>query len=192
MPVINNQEWSNNNSIIKFFNNGDEITHAANNADWIRLSEEGTPAWCWYDDNQDNEENYGILYNWYAIADQRGIAPKGWRVPTCNDWVVLINFLGGYSEAGGHLKSIIGWNAECIEGDNLSGFTAMPGGKRWINGEFMFLTKNAIFWAIDNENIIDQVGMRQATHYDIYSGNGIYPNFFDKRAGFSLRFIRNN
>jgi len=31
-------------------------------------------------------EGYGLLYNYYAITDVRGIAPDGWRVATDADF----------------------------------------------------------------------------------------------------------
>lgn len=36
---------------------------------------------------------YGILYNWYAVTDPRGIAPEEWQVPSVNDWKTLCNTL---------------------------------------------------------------------------------------------------
>jgi hypothetical protein len=33
------------------------------------------------------------LYNWYAVNDPRGLAPKGWHIPTSNEWKELISFL---------------------------------------------------------------------------------------------------
>lgn len=45
------------------------------------------------------------FYNWYAV-DTGKLAPEGWRVPTEDDWKILINYLSGFSDngAGGKLK----------------------------------------------------------------------------------------
>ena len=32
---------------------------------------------------------YGLLYNWYAATDVRGVAPDGWRVPSPADFTTL-------------------------------------------------------------------------------------------------------
>ncbi len=49
---------------------------------------------------------YGLLYNWYAATDARGVAPSGFQVPTLTQLQTLQTFLGGESVAGGKLKSI--------------------------------------------------------------------------------------
>ncbi len=42
---------------------------------------------------------YGKLYNWYAVNDQRGLAPVGWHVPNNEEWDTLITYLGGETVA---------------------------------------------------------------------------------------------
>ncbi|MBK6523432.1 MAG: hypothetical protein IPG08_14565 [Sphingobacteriaceae bacterium] len=37
-----------------------------------------TGTWCYYNDNSQNNADYGKLYNWYAVNDSRGLAPAGW------------------------------------------------------------------------------------------------------------------
>jgi uncharacterized protein (TIGR02145 family) len=37
----------------------------------------------------------------------RGIVPEGWRLPTFDDWLDLIEYLG--VDSGAKLKSRIGW-----------------------------------------------------------------------------------
>lgn len=32
-------------------------------------------------------------YNWYAVNDERGLCPTGWRVPSKSDWEELVSFL---------------------------------------------------------------------------------------------------
>lgn len=43
--------------------------------------------------NQNNEKKYGKLYNWQAVNDPRGLAPKGYHIPTLDEWKTLMNFL---------------------------------------------------------------------------------------------------
>lgn len=41
------------------FRNGDPIPHAATNEQWREAGENGTPAWCYYDNDPANGETYG-------------------------------------------------------------------------------------------------------------------------------------
>ena len=47
---------------------------------------------------------YGRIYNWYAVDDTRGLCPSGWHVPTDGEWTVMTDGLGGESVAGGQMK----------------------------------------------------------------------------------------
>ena len=82
-----------------------------------------------------NHQEFGRLYNWYAVDDPRGLCPVGWSVPTESEILAMefeVGFIEGvgdsdeYGWRGDHgpaLKSDIGWN-----GNNLSGFNALPSG----------------------------------------------------------------
>ena len=39
------------------------------------------------------EENVGFFYNWYAVNDERGLAPEGFHVPDLEEMNKLLNFL---------------------------------------------------------------------------------------------------
>jgi uncharacterized protein (TIGR02145 family) len=62
-------------------------------------------AWCYYENVPENVKEYGKLYNWFAVNDKRGLAPKGWNVPTYDEWFGLYEFLGGGIIAGYKIKS---------------------------------------------------------------------------------------
>lgn len=51
---------------------------------------------------------YGALYNWYAVDTlsnrNKNVCPVGWHVPSQQDFLELINYLGGESVAGIQLK----------------------------------------------------------------------------------------
>ena len=66
---------------------------------------------------------YGRLYNWYAVDDARSLCPSGWHVPSDGEWTVIADFLGSSSVAGGQMKSTYGWH-EGGNGTNSSGFSA--------------------------------------------------------------------
>lgn len=94
--IISDQEWAVQNLATKVFRNGDKIMEAQTNDEWERASKNKIPAWCYYKKNVMNEEVYGILYNWYAVNDPRGLAPDGWAVPSKDDWEKLATFLGNH------------------------------------------------------------------------------------------------
>ena len=101
------------------FRNGDLIPHLEFDEEWIVAEKKGQPAWCYYDNNP------------------RGLAPEGWHIPTDKEWTILKKFLD-ISTGGWKLKSVEGWNKwkdkygkfQNGNGDNSSGFNALPGGFR--------------------------------------------------------------
>jgi uncharacterized protein (TIGR02145 family) len=110
----------------------------------------------WYSgDSTTYEYPYGHLYNWYAVADSRGLCPTGWQVPTDVEWTILTTNLGGESVAGGRLKSTSScyWGSTNTNADNLTGFPALPGGERSTGGSNVNNGTAAAFWsATDNSS----------------------------------------
>ena len=107
-----------------------------------------------------NLTKYGYLYNWYAAKgistggtilpnDTLRIGPTGWHVPTDAEWTTLTTELGGESVAGGKMKyvSTFYWNSPNTGATNESGFSALPGGSRDIDGSFYKISNGAFFWS---------------------------------------------
>lgn len=134
--VIGNQMWMTKNLNVDQFRNGDKIFEAGSNEDWERANNEGKPAWCYYDNNPENGEIYGKLYNWHAVSDPRGLAPNGWYIPGDNEWTNLFEFLDKYN-CFDKLRSENAWEYR-FNSNNESGFSALPGGGRDANGGFYF------------------------------------------------------
>jgi uncharacterized protein (TIGR02145 family) len=125
--TIGTQVWMVENLKTTKYRNGDPIPNVTGNA-WAALT---TGAYCWYNnDAATYKATYGALYNWYAVADSRNIAPTGWHVPTDAEWTTLTTFLGGESVAGGKLKETgtNHWTSPNTGATNETGFTALPGG----------------------------------------------------------------
>lgn len=97
---IGDQVWMAENLNVSTFRNGDSIPHAETNEEWENAGKEGKPAWCYYENNSNNGDKYGKLYNWFAVIDRRGLAPKGWHIAIKTDWEILIQYLGGVKETG--------------------------------------------------------------------------------------------
>ena len=47
-----------------------------------------------YEEDAFYYESYGLLYNWYAVTDARGLCPGGWHAPTDEEWMGLEMTLG--------------------------------------------------------------------------------------------------
>lgn len=107
---IGEQVWMGANLNVEKFRNGDPIPQAKTKSEWIKASEDKKPAWCYYQNNPQNGVIYGKLYNWYAVNDPRGLAPKGWHIPTRNEWDELISTLKkDFNDVNEALKTKIGW-----------------------------------------------------------------------------------
>jgi uncharacterized protein (TIGR02145 family) len=143
--TIGEQVWMTRNLGVTTFTNGDEIQEAKTEEEWKSACENGEPAWCYYDNNPENGKKMGVLYNWFAVNDSRGLCPAGWRIANEQDWVELVYAAGGGSSAGIALKSTTDWNNE-TNADNRTGFTALPSGIRDANGSFSGLYQTAQWW----------------------------------------------
>ena len=84
MNPSNSQFWMTQNLRVSRYSNGDIIPQVKDATEWKNLT---TGAWCYYH-NDPLEE---VLYNWYAVNDPRGLAPKGWHIPSENEWSILSN-----------------------------------------------------------------------------------------------------
>ena len=141
---IGNQTWMAQNLNVDKFNNGDIIPEAKSREEWEKAGKNAEPAWCYYDNDLSNGIKYGRLYNWYAVIDSRGLAPKGYHIPSEDEWSELAVFLTG-EFAGEKMKSKWGWN-KFGGGTNESGFCGLPGGMRGESGIFYNLNDSGNWW----------------------------------------------
>lgn len=145
------------------------------------------PAYCWHGNNEAaNKYPYGALYNWHAVSHE-DFCPDGWRVPTDNDWTVLINYLGGMNLAADRLKESgwVYWPFGNQGATNESGFTARPAGMRLTDGEFYPLGYDAYWWSATAENSYD------ARYWHIFINySGVITDKRDKMMGHSVRLMR--
>jgi uncharacterized protein (TIGR02145 family) len=147
------------------YRNGDPIPTGLNNAAWSSAT---TGAYALYNNDAGNNAVYGKLYNWYAAADPRNIAPPGWHVPSRDERAILISSTTrGWDSAGGDMKeSGLGhWITPNIGATNSSGFSALPGGGRWETGDYLYIGSAATFWCItdDGAGSTDGDGMALST-----------------------------
>ena len=190
--TIGKQVWSTKNLDVSTFRNGDSIPEAKSIEEWNAYTQAEEPAWCYYENDVSYGIKYGKLYNFYAVADKRGLAPKGFHIPTDKEWKKLAEYLGGEDKAGAKMKSKEGWD-ENGNGTNSTGFSALPGGVRSqpedikFQVEFKGIGKNGGFWS----STIDETTDRPVFYY-LFSGNGKLnrANYWRKSISNSVRCIK--
>jgi uncharacterized protein (TIGR02145 family) len=181
---IGNQYWSTANLNNDKFRNGDQIMQVRTPEEWSAAGRMNQPAWCYYNYDPTNGDKYGKLYNWYAVTDSRGLAPEGWHIPSSEEWSVLIKQLGGKRDAGFRLKSTEGW-WEHGNGNNESGFSAIPGGGLLCCGDFNSLDKRAYWWTTSEYSEGVGYGIEVSYHKSNASGyDGV------KSACMSVRCVK--
>lgn len=87
-----------------------------------------------YGNIQSNIAKYGYLYDWETAKQ---VAPKGWHLPSFEEWETLHKFLADDN------KKVF---AVVIE-DGSSGFNALLGGYRDNNGSFVHSGTSTHFWS---------------------------------------------
>lgn len=181
---ISKQVWMLENLNVSHYRNGDSIPEARTEEEWKKCLEEEKGCWCNYQNNLENGYKYGKLYNWYAVTDPRGLAPKGWHVPSVSEWEELIISLGGKMEAGGKMKSTNDWGKNC-NANNQSGFFGLPGGLRSSEGQFMSINDYATWWTTS-----EYKGNMAYYIYLYCSLNFAIKYYYTKGDGFSVRCIK--
>ena len=172
-------------------------TSVTNDTDWDNLADNNTDdAYCFYNNNNANATDYGALYTYAATisdnwerdnADDQGVCPDGWHLPTDAEWTTLIDFLGGTDIAGGKMKEIgtTHWNSPNTSADNSSGFSAFPGGGHFSNGDFYQLGAYSAWWSAT------EYDSRHVYGHDVGYNSAEVEHFSNQKAiGFSVRCIR--
>ena len=196
------QDWAIENANVSTFRDGSPIEKVTEQGNWNYNS----PRWC----NYDNDPNKTKLYNWWAVVNEKEIAPVGWRVPSDEDWRILEEYLvsNGYNFDGsstiGHgnklgqaIASKENWNLQDWENpyvngpawdptlNNKTGFNAIPVGVRGNDGNFRFEGSKTNFWS----KTWHKAGMvwRRGVHFNDPS---MIRDDDSAEAGYSIRFVR--
>ncbi len=155
---IGKQIWKTENLNVNRFRNGDLIPEAKTMKQWKKAGESKQPIYCHYKFDSINGSKYGKLYNWYAVSDSRGLAPKGWHIPSDAEYYELIDYLGGQDIASVKMKSTKGW-LKNGNGNNESGFSGQPGGAILEGnfGKYFWLSKgkNGYWWNSNDDGTVN-------------------------------------
>ena len=194
--LIGDQCWFAENLRSENYENGDAIPSGLSDSEWESTSSgavavygEGSSYCSEYNpvgdacDEAWSLNEYGRLYNWYAVDDARGLCPSGWHVPTDGEWTLLTDHLGGEWVAGVQMKAISGY-AGGGNGTNLSGFTALPGGRRRNVGSFTQAQVAGYWWS---SSLADPNAWTRSL--DAYSPN-VFSFVSNPEYGHSVRCIQ--
>ena len=143
----------------------------------------------------ENYLRYGVLYNFFAAQTA---CPPGWHLPTDEEWKKLERALGMSvshtdkidpfirgTDQGSQLKSATGWEKEG-NGTNSSGFSALPGGFRFGNGNFWFQGSFGYWWS-SSDGSSETVWARSLN----CGSQTIGRNNNLKQNGFCIRCVKN-
>ena len=184
---IAGQEWMAENLRTTKFRNGESIALITSDSEWVTTQ---SAAYASYESQEDIDflATNGLLYNYYAVSDNQNIAPEGWHVATQADWERLIDNLGGAGVAGGKIKESGNghWNTPNTGGNNSSGFTALPAGRReYSDGNFINLGFNGFWWTSTPYN------PDYSWYYQLnYDTENIIAANFQKGYGFAIRCVK--
>ena len=158
-----------------------------------------------YENNPDNCDQYGGLYQWEEVMQYtnlqgvQGICPPGWHLPADMEWKILegsvdsqygighpewdlLDYRG--DDAGTNLKSISNWQPG-VAGTDLYGFSALPGGYRIAAGSFGNLGYMGVFWT----STVD-FNEFSWSHNPSYMDTRMYRFYSEQENGFSIRCLR--
>lgn len=166
------------------FRNGDLIPEIKDRIQWKTMVSGAYS-------NNNNEPGlsaiYGCLYNWYAINDNRNLAPDGWHVATDNDWTTLVDYLGGKGLAASKLieTGTLHWAAPNSGATNESGFSALPGGFLLTGEGYIGVGSISIWWSAT------EVDITYGSYWEIVNGyNRIDKYGYNKTDGHSFRCVK--
>lgn len=195
---IGNQIWMAENLKVSTYKNGEPISNPQDNTAWSSANSSETGAWVHYNNSDANESIRGKMYNWHAVADERGLCPVGWEVPTDDDVQEMEAHLGmptnqlaatsfdrGSNEAiGDKLRSTDFWANPNEGADNSTGFSFRSTGIRFAGGLFQDLPEWGAFWTSSDT---DNGAYRRVLRFD---EDGVNRNAANRGIGIAIRCIK--
>ena len=198
--TIGNQIWMTENLKTTKYRNGDPIPTGLSDVNWSGTT---SGAYAIYNNDNINNDKFGLLYNWYAVTDSRHLCPTGWHEPSDADWTILETYLtnNGYGFGGSgndiakSMAATSGWLESSLTGsvgndqasNNSSGFAALPGGFRHYEGFFNYIDYIGFWWSSSGgESGSNDAWSRYLENNSIDLRNAQY----DKHKGLSVRCIK--
>jgi len=129
-----------------------------------------------YDNNPDNCNKYGRLYDWEMAMKA---CPNGWHLPSNKEWAFLYRFADGTSgtdsfyespTAGKYLKATSGWTDyngnPAGNGEDKFGFSALPGGGFSATVAFDGIGRYGTWWSSSENDTLSTYAYCQSIKSD--------------------------
>ena len=182
---IGKQIWMAENLKVTHYRDGTPIPNVYDDEKW-QYATDG--AYCMVrNDSIQYKHTYGVLYNYYTITDDHNLCPIGWHVPTKDECMELIDYLGGHHIAGKKIKDNLRglWKSKQSEATNESGFSGLPAGGRGRLGSPGDVGYYATWWSSTSTDSL------YAWHWGVFPDKPkIRSNPGHKASGFSIRCIK--
>lgn len=167
--------WTAQNLKTTKYSDNTDIPHVpGGNKEWVALT---TPAYCCLENNPENIQKSGFLYNFFAVETGK-LCPDGWRLPTKAELKQLIDEDGGSVDVNTLLD--ISWGNEAT---NTTGFSAVHGG---MSGSHWYMNTDGYFWSSTVKEA-DDVVQGSYLYISKYPWTGINA----KSTGMSVRCVKN-
>lgn len=191
---IGNDFWMTENLNVTTFRNGDKINFASSLTEWQAYSEKGEPVYCYPSFLEENAKTYGLIYNWYAVNDSRGLAPDGWHVPNQDEWKAMLNFAGGMNYAGPKIKHPEHWKTDVGASilTNTTTFSALPAGNIYLDA---YLKPKMHLVGTTSGNMFADfwttiTNAETALLYHVSSSDKVSGGYSSKKVGCSIRCVK--
>ncbi|MCH4552204.1 fibrobacter succinogenes major paralogous domain-containing protein [Aestuariibaculum lutulentum] len=180
---IGSQIWMIDNLSTEVFSNGDSILEVKTKQEWRDAIKNKIPAWCFASDYKGDSIKIGKIYNFFAVSDERTIAPYGWRVASNKDWSKMVNTINNTPENITNINSDLFWQHLPPVIDNTD-FKDLKGGYIYKTGKFYSVNKNSFYWTSDYR--ITTNAFNKSMWFD-YGGILRTPNY--EEFGFYIRCL---
>jgi len=200
---IGDQCWFAENLRTELYQNGDEIPLPISDEEWTMLEDTGYGGMAYPNESVGAFNEFGALYNWNAVIDNRQLCPQGWHIPSHLEWGQMEAFAGmefseslvwtyNYGNVGDAIKSAE-WNCPAWNGQNVFGFSALPAGYR-TNGGYDSFGSFGYWWSSSSLADLDWSSQEDHGVFRFVTESGSYW-FYNTQAsgsniGISVRCIK--
>jgi uncharacterized protein (TIGR02145 family) len=194
---IGNQWWMSENLKVTHYQDNTPIKTAASDDEWAADTAGASCA------QPSTFGDVGSLYNYYAISNKKNIAPKGWHIPSDEEWKELERNLGMSAEDADKTswrgtdqgeqmmrardeKNIYWAPYGDVWATNESGFTALAGACRMFDGSKGDdnVRHTGFWWSSTKQG--NEVWYR----YLDYKNKNVFRYHGSKTYGFSVRCVK--
>lgn len=196
---IGTQFWMRENLAVTHYRNGEAINFVDSPHTW-KYTNEGSC--CVLYNVPGYLGDYGLLYNYLAIQDDRGFTPEGWKLPSDEEFKEMEIYLGmsveesnDFGFRGYNIGSKLAGNESLWEDTDIvnssefgvSGLNLVPGGYRDDTGAYYYMDKFSRVWTSTfEENYGDyQILYRRLEGYE----TRVRREYTNETYGLSVRCI---